>query len=279
MKIFSRIIYAICAAFGLLLVYSLTDSQIRSEYLQTEGEQALARFDYDYFVSVRYYNPEPLVDVELTKGENEFHIFAYEVAYISIVDSEYVVQDGIFFLMHQTKGSAFAEYSEVILETDSDLNVELLGFQVLDLPLFSAMDQESTSPLFKKSAFLKEENYQNVTNILINLDNEDAYLETPVSIDWSQFFVKEELENYLSAFDKAPDQPFNGVALANVVTVDTSGPVIRNVAIYVAAVLVLTIVLLFVKKRRMGRMEPTPGLKNDLIRQKESQETIKDGRG
>jgi len=270
MKIFNRIVFAICAAFGLLLVYSLTDSGMRSSYLQIEGEQALLRQDYEYFISVRFYKAEPLIDLQMTKDDNTYNLKIYEVAYISLADSEYVVTDGIFFLMHQTAGSDSYEYFEVILETDTDLAVENLGFQVLDLPLYSAMNQELASPLFKKSSFAVDQTFQNVTGLTINLQDGDPYLQIPLAINWADFTVKTELETYLSSHDQAPDQAFGGVSMAHVVTIDTSKEVIRNIAIYVAAVLVLTVGLFFIRKKKMGRVEPTPGVMRDLERQKES---------
>ncbi|MBU1141339.1 MAG: hypothetical protein KKG64_02325, partial [Firmicutes bacterium] len=117
----------------------------------------------------------------------------------------------------------------------------------------------------KKSLFELDSIFQSITKIEIYQEN-DLFTEIPLLIESSDFSVKADIEAYISANSIAPNESFGNVSMAPIIHIDTTPMVLRNIAIYSAIVIGLTVFIFSMKKRRLGKKEPTQGVKQDIER-------------
>lgn len=267
-KYINRIIYSLVLALGLMIVFNLTDSYARTLYLEEQGAIALAENDYEYFISVRFYNALPVVEQTITEGGRTLDLKIYEVAYISLVDDVYTVHDGLYMLMHQTDGDDLTDFFTVRISSGTSISEDYMGFKIFSLPLYSAITEDTQSSLIKKDIFEIDNVFQDITQIEIYQEN-DLFTTIPLSITEADFTVKSDLEDYIAAYGKAPNSSFDDVSMAAIVHIDTTGIVLRNIAIYSVIVIALTILAFRIRNKRLGKKEPTIGLKQDLERLEE----------
>lgn len=270
MKIIRRIFYALAVSVGMMLVYSLTDSHVKTVALEAAGQDAIEQEDWAYFLPVRYYHSEPLLDQTVVQNGRELRILLYEVAYVGPKDGEtFPVTDGLAVLIFQESGDPLAEYFQVVLTTDQETEVTDLGYQLLDFPLYSVLEEDSTSPMFAKSRFFREgSGYANPV-LMEFVQNGETVLSLPLSLDLSAFSLKDELDSYLLAHSEPPAENSGPIAVVERLEIDSTWPVIRNLILYAVAVVGLTIFIFTYRRRRLGHQPPTPGLETDLNRLKE----------
>jgi len=265
MKYFNRILYALVAALGILIVYNLTDSAVKSKELTERAADALSAEDYDYFVSVRFYRPEPIEDVVVASGDATYRILVYDAAYIRMEDENYTVVDGLVWLMVQTAGTPIDNYFDIRYLNDEETVTTRLGFRIFDFPLFSGMDQNSTATLVKRSDLFSNEGVSLITSIELWVGDERR-LVIPVDIDETDFATKDAIEGYMTQNGDLPEASFGEVAMSDVIVIDTTGPAVRNILIYVGVVALLTYLLFKYREKRLGRKPPTPGVQKDIER-------------
>ena len=267
-KYINRIIYSLVLALGLMIVFNLTDSYARTLYLEEQGAIALAANDYEYFISVRFYNAMPVVEQTIAEGERTFDLKIYEVAYISLVDDVYTVHDGLYMLMHQIEGEDLTDFFTVRISSGTTISEDYMGFKIFSLPLYSAITEDTQSSLIKKEIFEINDVFQDITQIEIYQEN-DLFTTIPLSITSVDFTVKSDLESYIATFGEAPKDAFDDVSMAAIVHIDTTAIVLRNIAIYSVIVVALTIFAFRIRNKQLGKKEPTTGLKQDLERLEE----------
>ncbi|PKK96778.1 MAG: hypothetical protein CVV58_04605, partial [Tenericutes bacterium HGW-Tenericutes-3] len=263
-KYINRIIYSLLVALGLMLVFNLTDSYARTLYLEEEGTIALAEDNYEFFISVRFYNEVPVVDMEFTEGEQTFKLKIYETAYVQIIDDEYIVKDGLYVLMHQTAGADLTDFFTVRLISGTSVTKDYMGIKIFSLPLYSAIEEDTRAPIIKKELFEIDDVFQDITQIEIYQDT-DLFKHISVSITNQDFTVKDDIEAYILANDQAPDASFDNVSMSPIISINTTPIVLRNIAIYSVVMIGLT-VLFFKAKKKLGRKQPTEGLMKDIER-------------
>ncbi|MBU1093858.1 MAG: hypothetical protein KKH01_05300 [Firmicutes bacterium] len=264
-KYINRIIYSLVAALGLMLVFNLTDSYARTLYLEEQGAIALSENDYEYFISVRFYNEVPILETTIIEGERSIDLMIYEVAYIAAINEEYIVNDGLYILMHQTSGADLTDFFTVRILAGTSISEDYMGFKIFSLPLYSAITEDTQSSLIKKSLFEIDGVFQEITQIEIYQDN-DLFYTVPVSIQDTNFTVKTQIEDYLSANSEAPSEAFGNVSMAPIIHINTTALVLRNIAIYAVIVIVFTILMFRARNKRLGKKDPTEGVKKDLER-------------
>ena len=262
-KYINRILYAVMAALGLMLVYNVTVASVKTNYLKEQGQIELDQNNYEYFISTRFYDSTPIYDEILLSGENTYQVLIYEVAYVKLIDEQFYVVDGLFFMMHQTSGTLIEGYFDVFFTADSDIEIQYLGYRVLDFPLYSALDQDSEANMVPKALFAKDSIYQTITGIKLSL-GEETILEIPLSIEEVEFNVKSELEAYIATNNDVPSEAFQNVSYAPVIVIDVQNEVIVNIAIYIVFISIFTVVLFTYQKRRLGRKKPTEGVQRDV---------------
>lgn len=261
-KILNRFIFALLAAIGVLLVFNLTDSYHRTLQLEEMGREALANNDYDFFVSVRYYNKVPIVDEIITEGERTFSLKIYEVAYIKLIEEEYVVTDGIHLIIHQTAGEPLYNFFSIRFEADNVPMVQYLGVKLFSLPVYSAINEETKASIIKKDTFMINDEFQTITKMEI-FQEDEVFTSIPLGIEGSVFSIRAEIESYIQEHNEPPSQAFDNVSMAPVIHINNIAVVLRNIAIYFLGMIVLTLVV-FKARKRLGRKEPTIGVKKDI---------------
>ncbi len=261
-KYINRIIYALLAALGLMIVFNLTDSYARTLYLEEQGAIAIENNDYAYFISVRFYDEVPLVEETITVSDRTFDLMIYQAAYIQLVNETYVVHDGIYIMMHQTVGNSLNDFFTVRISSGTKITKDFMGVKIFSLPLYSVLDEDTQASLLKKSAFESDSVFQTITNITIFQDN-DELTQIPVNIEETQFTVKTDIIDYINLNGSAPDEAFGNVSMAPIIEIDTRPIVFRNIAIYIVFAIGVT-VLIFTARKRLGKKEPTIGVKQDI---------------
>lgn len=267
-KYINRIIYSLVLALGLMLVFNLTDTYARTLYLEEQGAIALEANNYEYFISVRFYNDVPVIETIIQEGERSFDLKIYEVSYISLVDDIYTINDGLYMLMHQTTGNDLTDFFTVKISAGTILSEDYMGFKVFSLPLYSAITEDTQSSLIKKDLFEIDGVFQEITQIEIYQEN-DLFTTISLSITSSDFTVKTQIEDYISANGEAPKDAFSNVSMAPIIHIDTTSIVLRNIAIYSVIVIGLTILMFRIRNKRLGKKEPTIGLQQDIERLEE----------
>ena len=261
-KYINRIVYSLLVAIGLMLVFNLTDSYARTLYLEEEGAVALSEENYEFFISVRFYNEVPVIDTTVTQGERIFSLKIYEAAYIQLVEDEYIIYDGLYVLMNQTQGDDLTNFFTVRLQSGTEIIQDYMGIKIFSLPLYSVIEEDTRAAIIKKELFEIDGVFQEITNIDVYQEN-DLFTSIPVSIEASDFSVKAEIESYISTNDKAPNDSFGNVSMAPIIDIDTLPLVLRNIGIYSVIMIGLT-VLFFRAKKKYGRKQPTIGVKKDI---------------
>ena len=93
----------------------------------------------------------------------------------------------------------------------------------------------------------------------VNLTTEDLTLEQP-------------LLEYIDNNQEVPRESFSYIGYAPVIQIDSRFVVTRNVVIYLILIVLVTFVIFFMKRKRMGRVEATQGLEKDIERLKKTKE-------
>jgi hypothetical protein len=264
-KYINRILYALIAALGLMFVYNLTVANVKTSYLKEQGQIELDAGNYEYFVSSRFYDETPIFEETITSFDSTYHVLVYEVAFVKLINEQYFVTDGLFFIMHQTDGTPIEGYFDVFFTTESDIEVQYLGFRVLDFPLYSALDQDNESNMVPRSLFVKDGTYQNITGIRLSL-GEEVILEIPLLITDAEYNVKFELETSITTNNEVPSEAFGNVSYAPVIIIDSKNQVMINLSIYIVAIILFTVGLFTYQKKRLGKKEPTEGVQKDVAK-------------
>jgi hypothetical protein len=262
MRVFNRILFAFIAAIGLYLVFNASYSYAITLYVQTEGQKAIDRDDYAFFISTRYYDETEVLSDTYVMDQGTFLVKIYSVA--NVVEEEQRVVDGIFVLMHQTEGTPLEEpFGVQVSSTVGEIDVSYMGIQIPGLPIYSFIIPDTETTLVTRERFMKEDVFQNIDRIDIYRDDEiiDGI---DLLVTNEDFTLREPLEKYLETTGEAPTENVENVSVMPRIQIDTSRIVIRNVIIYVVIVIALMVGLFFVHKKRLGRGKPTEGIRKDI---------------
>ena len=254
------------AGLGLLTTYNLTEAYVISSYLTTQGEKALLEENYTFFMPSRYYNDVALVDTVFTDGETTLKIKIYEVARIMIYEDDLNVEDGIFLLIEQVSGPALHYTFDVEFIANEDLVIEYFGKKQFTLPLYITIQGGTERTVLLKDDFYDEEQemYLPLTELKI-YQNKLLSFEIPVFVDFDQFVIRDQIQHYLDAHDEAPQEAAENYSIAPVIRIeDTNKLILRNMIIYVASVIILTVVFFRYKNNRLGKKKATEGLQKDV---------------
>lgn len=268
-KVLFRITYGLFVALGVILTYNYTDSNIKKAYINEIGLEAISNNEYDVFMPFRYYNINPLYDETITIEEKDIKVLVYEVVYVNIINDEIVIDEGIFFLMHQLDGEPLNKYLSVSILNGEHRKNEYLGIRVEKLPLHIAILQETGSSFLSKAQFIRNGEFDEITGYEIRFEDQmDPEIVKSMSIKETDFTVKEQLITYYESNQLLPDEAFSNIGLAPRHFVDTTKWSLINIAIYMGFATIATIFVFKYEKRRMGRGKPTSGLMKDIERVK-----------
>jgi hypothetical protein len=268
-KYINRILFAMIAAMGLLLTYNFTDSAVRKDGIRKAATIALENEDLDFFVPFKYYNNQRLLDEIIIAEDHTLHIMVYEVVLVSrsVTSNEFVFRDGIFFLMEKIEGPSWGEYYSINVVASNNQQQEYLGFQLLDFPIFSAMNPDTAVQFIDRSLFKTGDAIMPITTIEMYLEGmEDPYISIPVNFTNERFSVMNQVVNYYETNDELPEEPFGTVSISTRVEIDATRWVILALAIYLLIIGALTAFIFTYKKKTLGRKKATIGVEKDIER-------------
>lgn len=268
-KYINRMIFAFLAAIGLLLTYNFTDSAVRKDVIREAATEALANDDIDFFVPFKYFNADRLYDGIVETENHKLHVMVYEVVLVStsVTSDEYVFRDGIFFLMEKIEGPKWGEYYSIKVVGSNNQQQEYLGFQLLDFPIFSAMNPDTAVQFIDRSQFKNGEMILPITQIDMYLEGMDEpYVSIPVNFTNERFTVMDQVVEYYETNGELPEEPFNNVSISTRVEIDSTRWVILAFAIYAFIIGGLTWFVFVRKKKTMGRKKATIGVEKDIER-------------
>ncbi|MDG0889435.1 hypothetical protein [Paracholeplasma manati] len=268
-KYVNRMIFAFLAAIGLLLTYNFTDSAVRKDVIREAATEALANDDIDFFVPFKYFNADRLYDGIVETEDHTLHVMVYEVVLVStsVTSDEYVFRDGIFFLMEKIEGPKWGEYYSIKVVGSNNQQQEYLGFQLLDFPIYSAMNPDTAVQFIDRSQFKNGEMILPITQIDMYLEGMDEpYISIPVNFTNERFTVMDQVVAYYETNGELPEEPFNNVSISTRVEIDSTRWVILAFAIYAFIIGGLTWFVFVRKKKTMGRKKATIGVEKDIER-------------
>lgn len=268
-KYVNRMLFAFIAALGLFMVYNFTDSTVRKNEIRKEALIAIENDDLNFFVPFRYYNSQRLVDEIIETEDHTLHIMIYEVVMVSssVSSGDYVFRDGLFFLMKMIEGPNWGEYYSVKLTASNNQQEEYLGFRLLDLPVFSAMNPDTAIQFMDRSLFKTGDNIMPITQIDLFLEGvAEPYVSIPVNFTNERFIVKDQVINYYEAEGKLPIEAFENVSISERLVIDSTLWVLINSSIYLVVVGILTAFIFTYKKKNLGRKKSTIGVQLDIER-------------
>ncbi len=268
-KYVNRMIFAFLAAIGLLLTYNFTDSAVRKDVIREAATEALANDDIDFFVPFKYFNADRLYDGIVETEDHTLHVMVYEVVLVStsLTSDEYVFRDGIFFLMEKIEGPKWGEYYSIKVVGSNNQQQEYLGFQLLDFPIYSAMNPDTAVQFIDRSQFKNGEMILPITQIDMYLEGMDEpYISIPVNFTNERFTVMDQVVEYYETNGELPEEPFNNVSISTRVEIDSTRWVILAFAIYAFIIGGLTWFVFVRKKKTMGRKKATIGVEKDIER-------------
>ncbi len=268
-KYVNRMIFAFLAALGLLMVYNFTDSAVRKSEIRKEAVIALENETLDFFVPFKYYNNHKLVDEVIETENHTLHIMVYEVVLVStsVTSNDYVFRDGLFFLMEMIEGPNWGEYYSVKLTASNNQQAEYLGFRLLDLPIYSAMNPDTAVQFMDRSQFKTGDSIMPITQVDLFLEGMDEpYVSIPVNFTNERFSVMNQVIEYYEAEGDLPTEPFNNVSISERLVINTSKWIYINTAIYLVVVGALTAFIFTYKKKTLGKKKSTIGVEKDIER-------------
>lgn len=268
-KYVNRMIFAFLAALGLLMVYNFTDSAVRKSEIRKEAVIALENETLDFFVPFKYYNNHKLVDEVIETENHTLHIMVYEVVLVStsVTSNDYVFRDGLFFLMEMIEGPNWGEYYSVKLTASNNQQAEYLGFRLLDLPIYSAMNPDTAVQFMDRSQFKSGDSIMPITQVDLFLEGmNEPYVSIPVNFTNERFSVMNQVIEYYEAEGDLPTEPFNNVSISERLVINTSKWIYINTAIYLVVVGALTAFIFTYKKKTLGKKKSTIGVEKDIER-------------
>jgi hypothetical protein len=266
-KVFFRIVYGVVVALGLILTYNYTDSSIKTKYINEVGHEALADGAYETFVPNQFYNDQLLYDQTHVLEDMTLKVMLYEVVQIYFDKGELIINEGLFFLVHQLDGTPLDTYYSVNFITAKNTKVEFLGIRIASLPLYTAIISDTGSSYISRDAFIKDDVYEVITKLEIGVEMKtEPIVSTALNITNERYQLKQILSNYYDTNDQLPEAPVGVLHLAPVHIIDTTKQVLINMAIYMFAATIVTVFVFTFKKSKLGKKKPTPGLSKDLER-------------
>ena len=268
-KYINRMIFAFIAAIGLLLTYNFTDSAVRKDGIRKAATVALENEDIDFFVPFKYFNSNRLFDQIVETEDHTLHIMIYEVVLVStsVTSNEYVFRDGIFFLMEKIEGPTWGEYYSIKVVGSNNQQQEYLGFQLLDFPIYSAMNPETAVQFIDRSQFKNGDLILPITQVDMYLEGmSDPYISLPMNLTNERFTILDQVVHFYEMNGELPEEPFGNVSISTRVTIDSTRWVILAFAIYALIIGGLTWFIFVRKRKNLGRKKATIGVQKDIER-------------
>lgn len=258
MKWINRVVYALVVAFGMMLVFNVVDSQVRSNELQILGLEAIEAGEYDSLLAVRFVHVDKLVSKAFSIADATFELYLYDAAFVREENGSLVVHSGITALIRQTGGTPLSEPFSIRYASGETAVALQMGFQILKLPVYSGVDPESLS-----AVVLKEDLPGPLTSFAL-IKDETVLVTIAIDVEASDLTVADAVADSIEANGTVPKESFGIVKVTPTVAIDTSLHVVFFAALYLIAVAIGTYLFFVYKRQKMGRVKPTQGVLKDI---------------
>lgn len=272
MKIINRIIFGLIVAVGLMLVATITDEYYRSREIIKITEEKLAEEAYTDLISAAYFHETPVFEETIIQNDKEFLVLIYQAAHITSTNDGLVVLDGFQLLVIQKSGESLAEYFDVIVYADQDIEVVYGGFNLYNLNLYSVFDPDTQGSLFLENYYVKDDVFQTINKIVFDKD-ETIIFEIDVELTQDMLTISEHLETYIDTYNEAPNKEIEGVNYNEPLQISIRDKVVRNTIIYLVVVMVVYYLIFIRKPKTLGKDKATEGLKKDIDRLKDDKKS------
>lgn len=272
MKIINRIIFGLIVAVGLMLVATITDEYFRSREIIKITEEKLAEEAYTDLISAAYFHETPVFEETIIQNDKEFLVLIYQAAHITSTNDGLVVLDGFQLLVIQKSGESLAEYFDVIVYADQDIEVVYGGFNLYNLNLYSVFDPDTQGSLFLENYYVKDDVFQTINKIVFDKD-ETIIFEIDVELTQDMLTISEHLETYIDTYNEAPNKEIEGVNYNEPLQISIRDKVVRNTIIYLVVVMVVYYLIFIRKPKTLGKDKATEGLKKDIDRLKDDKKS------
>ena len=272
MKIVNRIIFGLIVAVGLMLVATITDEYFRSREIIKITEEKLAEEAYTDLISAAYFHETPVFEETIIQNDKEFLVLIYQAAHITSTNDGLVVLDGFQLLVVQKSGESLAEYFDVIVYADEDIEVVYGGFNLYNLNLYSVFDPDTQGSLFLENYYVKDDVFQTINKIVFDKD-ETIIFEIDVELTQDMLTISEHLETYIDTYNEAPNKEIEGVNYNEPLQISIRDKVVRNTIIYLVVVMVVYYLIFIRKPKTLGKDKATEGLKKDIDRLKDDKKS------
>ncbi len=265
-KVVNRITYALVIALGFMAVYALTDLSYRSVELRSLTETALAENNETFFISVRYYNEEPLYEEMIEIQESFYRIVFYETAYITVENDAHVVSDGFVVFLFKESGTTSLTPFTVSFYSEDDALITYEGYQFFDYPIYTIEHPQTKAKQISWVKLKVEDQAVDTITKMTIMQGETLLGEVSLSLEQTDFQLKTHLESYLQANNVLPSESTETFSVQEPIVILTGGYVLRNGVIYIIFVFLLTYFFYRYRNNRLGRKQPTEGLQKDLAK-------------
>lgn len=256
MKILGRIFYALFMALMFIFTFWYTRALMEDNYIVDNGTESLANINENYFFFYsripNYHKSEPI----LTYSDDDFEVRMFETAQVKENDMS-ATQESVFIMIHNKNKVLTSSYTlRLVGETNKDIRV----VQYRSLDLYVAVN-ENTEMIVSKDDLLG-----NYTEIQL-IDDQTTYFTIPYTLSETDFTVKEKLITFYEENGKLPYLELQADLIYKNNPSDLSEYqhiFYIGMAIYFAALIIMTYFIFFFKKKYLGRVKPSVGLKRDI---------------
>lgn len=266
-KFIFRVIHILFILTGVVIVTSLTDAKVRQKELLAHSHDVYETGELTFMIDGNYVRDEPIYEAIVNENNRSFHVFIYDVVYITTENETTSFHDGIQLIVEQTAGEELPYTTDVTFSGPNEYELVISGMKYYDLPLYVTYDQDNGKIRLNRD----ELGTNTITDITITLSNE-TYLTLDVDIDETDLTAKADIETYLETHDILDVNEIEGLTVINFLEINTISAIIRNLAIYVVIATILSALIIFYQKRHLGRGRVNPRLKEDLERLKEKEQ-------
>lgn len=260
-RIIFTIIHILFVSVGVVLVTSITDANTREAQVKSLSSEAYHEGDLSFMVDGNYVNDIPIIETLVTQNDRTFRVYVFDVAYATTMNEQTTFDDGLQFIIEQTDGPSMPYATAMTLSDGDEFEIDKAVIKYYDLPLYINYDQEEGT--------LRIERDMLGDHILTNLtvyDNEQTYLSLDISLSQADLVAKGWIDDYMATHDVLNVDDIDHLTTIRFLDINTLPNIIRNLSIYVIIASILSAVVIFYRKRHMGRGKVNPRLKADLER-------------
>lgn len=259
MRIFGRFLYALLAVGFFLLAFTYAVDLTANKFYQevfgnslTDENSDLPEFYYFYTSIPDYHNATPIISID----QNNYKIRAYEVATAEIDEENNLeVVEFLYWIVYsETENLAALSHLSLVESTTQDIfTIPLNRFK--NLNLLNGINEEGNIYIYK-NLFL-DNDFDKIR--LVDKD-ENLIIESALSVEDSDFIIKNNLESFFQNQNRLPEQEEDlAILMDNSISYRLihmnddqfldGGIMLKAMLIYFA-VLISTTYLIFFRKRK-----------------------------